>query len=86
MWGAPVTSGLAFLFLGAVLVSTAFIDGLQIAWKVGIPFFVLLVIAYFVTASRRGDSASNDPLQDELARSGRGASRGGAGVSTALEP
>ena len=28
---APVTSGLAFLFLGAVLVSTAFIDGLQIA-------------------------------------------------------
>jgi L-asparagine transporter-like permease len=77
MWGAPVTSGLAFLFLGAVLVSTAFIDGLQIAWQVGIPFFVLLVVAYFVTASRRGDSASNDPLRDELAR--RGASRGGAG-------
>ncbi|MGH3629922.1 MAG: amino acid permease, partial [Sciscionella sp.] len=37
--GAPITSGLAFLFLAAVLVSTAFIEGLQIAWKVGIPFF-----------------------------------------------
>jgi amino acid transporter, AAT family len=79
MWGAPVTTGLAFLFLGAVLVSTAFIDGLQIAWKVGVPFFVLLVIAYVVTASRHGDSASNDPLRDELASAGRGASSGGAG-------
>jgi len=53
------------LFLAAVLVSTAFIDGLQIAWKVGTPFFLLLLLAYFLT-SRRGGSASNDPLREEL--------------------
>jgi L-asparagine transporter-like permease len=75
IWGAPVTTGLAFLFLGAVLVSTAFIDGLDSAWKVGIPFFVLLLLAYTVTAARRrragGAAASNDPLREELARSRR---------------
>jgi AAT family amino acid transporter len=65
LWGAPITTGLAFLFLAAVLVSTAFIDGLQIAWKVGTPFFLLLLLAYFLT-SRRGGSASNDPLREEL--------------------
>jgi L-asparagine transporter-like permease len=66
LWGAPVTTGLAFLFLAAVLVSTAFIDGLTIAWKAGLPFFALLLIAYAVVA-RRGHVDSNDPLRDELA-------------------
>ncbi|WP_433559671.1 amino acid permease [Pseudonocardia xinjiangensis] len=69
IWGAPVTTGLAFLFLGAVLVSTAFIDGLQIAWKVGVPFFALLLVAYLVTASRGRGDAGSDPLRDELAQS-----------------
>jgi L-asparagine transporter-like permease len=66
LWGAPVTTGLAFLFLAAVLVSTAFIEGLTIAWKAGIPFFALLVVSYAVV-SRRGRVESNDPLQEELA-------------------
>jgi len=58
LWGAPVTSGLAALFLAGVLVSTWFIDGLEPAWEYGVPFFVLLTIAYFVTA-RRTDTAES---------------------------
>nr|WP_084216645.1 amino acid permease [Pseudonocardia spinosispora] len=67
LWGAPVTTGLAFLFLAAVLVSTAFIEGLTEAWKVGVPFFVVLLLAYYLTAARGGRGTSNDPLQEELA-------------------
>ncbi|WP_184694865.1 amino acid permease [Saccharothrix tamanrassetensis] len=53
LWGAPVTSGLAALFLLAVLVSTAFIDGLDTAWMVGLPFFAVLVVAHTVITRRR---------------------------------
>ncbi|CCH31930.1 amino acid permease [Actinosynnema sp. NPDC047251] len=53
LWGAPVTSGLAALFLAAVLVSTAFVDGLDTAWSAGVPFFAFLVVAYLVIARRR---------------------------------
>jgi amino acid transporter, AAT family len=53
LWGAPVTSALAALALAGILVSTGFINGLSIAWKAGVPFFVLLVIAYAVVARRR---------------------------------
>lgn len=67
LWGAPVTSGLAFLFLASVLVSTGFIDGLEESWTVGVPFFALLLLAYYVTAARGGDRTSNDPLREEIA-------------------
>jgi amino acid transporter, AAT family len=53
LWGAPVTSALAALALAGILVSTGFIDGMSIAWKAGVPFFVVLVIAYMVVARRR---------------------------------
>ncbi|WP_433274666.1 amino acid permease [Actinosynnema sp. CS-041913] len=53
LWGAPVTSGLAALFLLGVLVSTAFIDGLDTAWMVGVPFFAVLVVAHTVITRRR---------------------------------
>ncbi|HEX6454641.1 MAG TPA: amino acid permease [Trebonia sp.] len=53
LWGAPVTSALAALALAGILVSTGFINGLSIAWKAGVPFFVLLIIAYAVVARRR---------------------------------
>lgn len=61
LWGAPVTSGLAIAALAAILVSTAFIDGLTASWKAGVPFFVLLLIAYAIV-SRRG--AVEAPLPD----------------------
>jgi hypothetical protein len=35
-------------------VSTAFINGLSIAWKAGVPFFVVLVVTFAVVARRRG--------------------------------
>lgn len=53
LWGAPYTTGLAALFLCAVLVSTPFITGLDSAWKAGLPYFALLVIAYLVLTRRR---------------------------------
>ena len=66
---APVTSGLAALFLAAVLISTFFIDGLDPAWQFGIPFFVLLLAAYAVLR-RRGSAPDAQPeenlLEEEL--------------------
>jgi L-asparagine transporter-like permease len=51
--GAPVTSALAALALAAILVSTGFISGMSISWKAGVPFFVVLAIAYAIVARRR---------------------------------
>ena len=62
LWGAPVTTGITAVTLIAILVSTAFIDGLTSAWKAGIPFFALLLIAYWLV-SRRWPTAEN-PLPD----------------------
>jgi len=56
LWGAPVTTGLAALFLFGVLISTWFIDGLEPAWQYGVPFFVLLGAGYLVIARRRRES------------------------------
>ncbi|PTT70411.1 amino acid permease [Arthrobacter sp. HMWF013] len=66
--GAPVTSTLAILFLAAVLISTMFIDGLTSAWMAGVPFFALLLIAYyFVDKHTRGRAEERyDPLQEEI--------------------
>ncbi|WP_201761973.1 MULTISPECIES: amino acid permease [unclassified Nonomuraea] len=52
LWGAPVTSGLVMLFLAAVLVSTLFIDSLRPAWWAGVPFFVIVSLAYAVVSRR----------------------------------
>ncbi|TDD46379.1 amino acid permease [Nonomuraea terrae] len=52
LWGAPVTSSVVMVFLAAVLVSTLFIDSLRPAWWAGVPFFVIVSVAY-VVASRR---------------------------------
>lgn len=54
--GAPVTTVLAMAFTAAVLLTTPFTEQFNTAWKAGVPFLVLLVIAYFVVrrrASRR---------------------------------
>jgi AAT family amino acid transporter len=51
--GAPVTSGLAALFLLGALVSTGFIPGLGAAWQFGTPFFVLLLLIYGVLVRKR---------------------------------
>lgn len=48
LWGAPVVNVVVIAFLATVLISTFWIEGLDPAWKFGIPFFVLLVVAYLV--------------------------------------
>lgn len=67
--GAPVTTVLAILFLAAVLVSTIFIDGLTWTWMAGVPFFALLLIAfYFVDKRTNAGGDRYDPLREEVAR------------------
>lgn len=60
LWGAPVTTAVAAAALAAILVSTGFINGMAISWKAGVPFFVLLSIAYIVVARRRSADPSKD--------------------------
>ncbi|MBV9845519.1 MAG: amino acid permease [Kutzneria sp.] len=55
LWGAPVTTVLAGLFLLAALVSTAFITQLSFAWIAGLAFFAVLGVAYLIV-SRRGSA------------------------------
>jgi AAT family amino acid transporter len=65
--GAPVTSVLAALFIAAVLVSTGFIDGLTWAWMAGVPFFGLLLGAYFYVDKRtKAGGERYDPLAEEI--------------------
>jgi L-asparagine transporter-like permease len=77
--GAPVTSGLAALFLAAVLVSTFFVPGLDPAWKFGIPFFVLLVAVYLVLRARGLRGREEGPLERELRESRESQEEAGAG-------
>ena len=58
LWGAPVTSLLAMLFLAGALVSTLFIAPLRPAWWAGVPFFAILSIAYWMTSRRSKALAS----------------------------
>lgn len=53
LWAAPVTVPVTAVVLAAILVSTAFIEGLTVAWKAGIPFLVVLSVAYVIVARRR---------------------------------
>lgn len=66
LWGAPVTSGLAAVFLVAVLASTFFIEGLDPAWKFGVPFFAILLIIFKIVDSRTDGHEGEDPLSSEL--------------------
>ena len=45
--GAPVTTVLAMLFVAAVLLTTPFTEQFNTAWKAGVPFLVVLCIAYY---------------------------------------
>lgn len=75
--GAPITTGLAILFLFTVLVSTAFIPGLTWSWMAGLPFFAVLIIVYLVI-SRKGAPQWDryDPLQAEIAAKNEAAGAG----------
>lgn len=66
LWGAPLTSGLAAVFLLAVLISTFFIEGLDPAWKFGIPFFATLLIVFAIVRKRTGLSEEDNVLASEL--------------------
>ncbi|MCI2418237.1 amino acid permease [Saccharopolyspora sp. K220] len=50
--GAPVTGIVAILFLAAILVSTAFIEDLAVAWWAGVPFFALLSAIYYAISRK----------------------------------
>lgn len=65
--GAPITSGLAALFLVAVLASTFVIDGLDPAWQFGVPFFLVLLGIYAVLRRRGVGAEEQDLLALELA-------------------
>lgn len=69
LWGAPVTTVLALLFLVAVLVSTSFIQGLTYTWVAGVPFFVLLLVVYYFVRKKTGMGDRYDPLREELQHS-----------------
>ncbi|MGP4015625.1 amino acid permease [Saccharopolyspora sp. 5N708] len=56
--GAPVTTVLAMLFFAAVLLTTPFLGPFSVAWKAGVPFVVLLCVAYYVVHRRRAVAAS----------------------------
>jgi L-asparagine transporter-like permease len=62
LWGAPMTTGIAAGALLAILISTAFIDGLTSAWEAGVPFFAVLLLAYLLISRRR--QATDGPLPD----------------------
>lgn len=62
LWGAPYTSGMAGAFLVAVLVSTFFIEGLDPAWKFGIPFFATLLTVFAIVRGRTELSKEDDDL------------------------
>ncbi|WP_433869371.1 amino acid permease [Saccharopolyspora sp. CA-218241] len=51
--GAPVTTVLALLFVAAVLLTTPFTAQFSIAWQAGVPFVLLLVLAYYLVERRR---------------------------------
>jgi L-asparagine transporter-like permease len=65
--GAPVTTVIGIVFLLAVLVSTNFIDGLRSSWLAGVPFFIILIIAYNIVKWRnRTYARPYDPLVAEI--------------------
>lgn len=67
LWAAPVTTWIAIVVLAAILISTNFIPGLTWTWVAGVPFFVILVIAYnLVKRSTRDKGERYDPLKAEL--------------------
>lgn len=55
--GAPVTTVLAMAFVLAVLVTTAFTEQLSAAWKAGVPFLIVLCVAYWIIRRRQGTPA-----------------------------
>jgi L-asparagine transporter-like permease len=71
LFGAPVTSGLAALFLLGILVSTHWVAGLSWTWEAGIPFFIILIGIFFVVDRHTGGAGDRyDPLRAELAQRG----------------
>jgi len=65
LWGAPVVNVMVIVFLATVLVSTFWIDGLDPAWKFGIPFFALLVVVYLaLRATGRSKRTAVEELED----------------------
>ncbi|MCF3142252.1 amino acid permease [Streptomyces platensis] len=80
--GAPWTSGVSVLFLIAVLVSMAFIEGFGPAWQFGVPFSVLLLLVYTALRKRARDDSRN-LLKAELERNRKSAPDSESGSSVA---
>ncbi|GAB3622996.1 amino acid permease [Mariniluteicoccus endophyticus] len=62
-----LTAGIAIVALVAVGVSLVFIESLRVAWLAGLPYLVILLLAYAITSSRRGGFPRDGVLADELA-------------------
>ncbi|GAA0620245.1 amino acid permease [Kutzneria viridogrisea] len=61
--GAPVTTVLAMAFVLAVLVTTAFTEQFDTAWKAGIPFTALLVVLYYAVRRRSSPAATGHRVE-----------------------
>ncbi|QGK69696.1 amino acid permease [Allosaccharopolyspora coralli] len=51
--GAPVTTVLAMLFVAAVLLTTPFTEQFSVAWQAGVPFLLLVCLAYVLVMRSR---------------------------------
>lgn len=56
--GTPVTTVIAMAFLVAVLLTMPFTEQFSTAWKAGIPFLLLLCLAYFLVRRRMSRRAA----------------------------
>lgn len=56
--GSPVTTVLALLFITAVLLTTPFTEQFNTAWKAGVPFLLVLCVAYYLI-DRRGQRTAS---------------------------
>ncbi|GAB3710414.1 amino acid permease [Mariniluteicoccus flavus] len=63
-----VTATVALVALVAIGISLVFIDDLRIAWVAGLPYLVVLGVAYAVTAKVRGGFRRDGVLAEELER------------------
>lgn len=71
LWGGLPMGVFGLVLLLAVGFSLAFIPSLSIAWQIGGPYLLVLIIGYLVVASRRRGEPEDSVLIRELAARGR---------------
>jgi AAT family amino acid transporter len=61
MIGYPYTTILGILFLSAILVTTLWVEGMQITLTVGLPWLAAITLAYFVWKKTNTGHSDNNP-------------------------